>query len=634
MDQNYKEVEEILENPGILIFKLSNPSKVFPEKKRTNKYGMNEVNAIKENIINIFQDISGNIEKFKDQSPEYLGHIINNLKSKYNSKSTKFYFPGLQVINMDREKLNFFTHYPDRFLLCEKSDGVRYLLIQYRNGICHIVARNLEFFEIYISEKLPPSQNGKEWDIDYLLDGELILDDVNEEIDDKSKFIKFKGKNKKINFLIFDAVVIKGVNYGHLPFYKRLDIFSKVFKDEYETNKYIKNCAKSFANKVKEELKLMKSMNNKIIDFPNPGKLEKNIKSIVPGTTTTSSANNKSITLYMKDYYNFNDVKKLNELIKLLPHHNDGLIINVDDYPYYSGQSCEIFKWKPIEMNTIDFEIKYNKNKDRYLLCVVINEADGSNKSSLLPVEILCFESNEEKNKFKNIYNQYENKLIAECFYDADLFNDEVAVNNYYLSKIKNQKNDRLSMELEDFPDNIDFKKDKENLKGGWRFQRLRNDKSSCNYINTYQNIKICIKENLHMEEVLSTVERNKKIMNDKNNKEAKKYLDDYNSENKFMSALVWKRFFKANITEKNNPFDEGIFQSNKKDDNDKNKKEEKELLNKKRQKPDTDKQEKDNDKDNNNGDKNKDDDLDDDDDGDDGDFDKICDDDYGDDLY
>ena len=627
MDQNYKEVEEILENPGILVFKLSNPNKVFPEKKRTNKYEINEVNVIKDNIIKVFQDISENIEKFKNQNPEYLGHIIKNLNSKYNNKSNKFIFPGLQVINMDREKLNFFTHYSDRFLLCEKSDGVRYLLIQYRNGICHLVARNLEFFEIYISEKLPPSQYGGDWNIDYLLDGELILDDVNEEFDDRSKFIQFKGKHKKINFLIFDAVVIKGINYGHLPFYKRLDIFSKVFKDEYEANKYIKNCAKSFVNKVKEELSSMRSMNNKSIDFPNPGKLEKNIKVIVPGTTTTSNANNKSITLYMKDYYNFNDVGKLNELIKLLPHHNDGLIINVDDYPYYSGQSCEIFKWKPIEMNTIDFEIKYNKNKDRFLLCVVINEGDGINKSSLLPVEILCFESDEEKNKFKNIYNQNENKLIAECFYDANLFNDEVAINNYYLSKIKNQKNDRLSMKLEDFPDEIDFKIDQKNLKGGWRFQRLRNDKSSGNYINTYQNIKICIKENLHIEEVLFTVEKNKSIMNDKNNKEIKKYIDDYNSENKFMSALVWKRFFKANVIEKDDLYDEDFFHLRKKDDNDKNKKEEKEFLNKKRQKPDSTRQENEKEKEVNNDDNSKDD-------YDDDDLDKLCDDDYGDDLY
>ena len=624
MVENFKDSEEILENPGIYIFKLENQNIIFPEKKHTYKYDHKDVNAIKNNIIEVFQTISKNIDNLKAQNPEYLGHIVKNLNSRYNNKN-KFNFPGLQVINMDREKLNFFTHYPERFLLCEKSDGVRYLLIQYNNGICHLVARNLEFFEINISEKLPPSPIAGDWAIDYLLDGELILDNANEEMDDKSKFIKLNGKYKKINFLIFDAVVIKGYNYGYLPFWKRLEEFSRVFAKEYDISKYIKNCAKSFVQKIREELNIIKSVNkNSNIDFPNPGKLEKTIKKLIPGTTQTNNVNNKSITLYMKDYYNFTQVGKLNELIKLLPHHNDGLIINVDDYPYYSGQSCEIFKWKPIEMNTIDFEIKYNEEKDRYILFAVGNEGDGLNKSNLIPVEILCFQSAEDKNNFKKIYIKYEKKLIAECFYDPNICNTEVAINNYYISKIKNDKIDIISFNLENFPNNI--KEDMEKLKGGWRFQRLRNDKSSANYISTYQNIKICIKENLHMEEILSTVERNFKIITDKKNEERKKYAQSLNNERNFMSALVWKTFFKSNKKEDDiDEFDDlDFFNINKTDD-----KNNVELLNKKRNKPDEDEKndnqvEKIDDNDNNNEDNSDDEDN----------FDKLIDDDYDDDCY
>ena len=626
MAENYKNVEEILENPGIYIFKLENQKNIFPEKKLSYKYDNKDVNAIKNNIIDVFQTISKKIDGLKEQNPEYLGHIVKNLNSRYNNKN-KFNFPGLQVINMDREKLNFFTHYPDRFLLCEKSDGVRYLLIQYNNGICHLVARNLEFFEIYISERLPPSQIPGDWAIDYLLDGELILDDVNEEMDDKSKFIKLDGKFKKINFLIFDAVVIKGYNLGYLPFWKRLENFNNLFMKEYDISKYIKNCAKSFVKKVREELKVIKSINkNSNIDFPNPGKLEKNIKILIPGTTQTNNINNKSITLYMKDYYNFTQVNKLNDFIRLLPHHNDGLIINVDDYPYYSGQSCEIFKWKPIEMNTIDFEIKYNKEKDRYILCAVGNEVDGINKTNLIPVEILCFKSEEEKNDFKKIYNKYENKLIAECYYDPNISSEEVAINNYYFSKIKSEKNDMISFKLENFPNKLD--EHVENLKGGWRFQRLRNDKSSANYINTYQNIKICIKENLHMEEILSTVEKNLKIMTDKKNEESKKYSHELTKEKDFMSALVWKTFFKSNKKDEDiDEFDDlNFFNISKKDE-----KNNVEFLNKKRKKSDEDEQsdnerEKVDDKD--------DDDNNDDDQNDEDNFDKLIDDDYDDDCY
>ena len=629
MEQDYRNVEEILENPGILIFKLNNPNNIFPDKKFTNKYNISEVNYIKGNIIEVFQNICENVDKCKEQNPEYLGHIVKNLNSRYNNKN-KFNFPGLQVINMDREKLNYFTHFPERFLLCEKSDGVRYLLIQYKNGICHLVGRNLQFYEIYISERLPPSYYPKEeWTIDYLLDGELILDDVNKEFDDKSKFIKLNGKFKKINFLIFDAVVIKGINIGYLPFRNRLIELNKLFKEEYGISKYVKNCAKSYINKLKDELKTNKSSNNsKSLDFPNPNKLEKEILKIIPGTVTTNYVNNKYITLYMKDYFNFNDVERLNEFIKLLPHHNDGLIINVDDYPYYSGQSCEIFKWKPIEMNTIDFEIKYNKEKSKYLLYVTNNETDGKTISNLTPVEILCFESDDEKENFSKIYNRYENKLIAECFYDANLSNKETAINNYYLSKIKSNTNEKIPMNLDDFP-NDNIKLDLQKLKGGWRFQRLRNDKSSGNYISTYQNIKVCIKENLHMEEILSTIDKNKNLIKDKNSQEGRNYMHDLEKESFFMSALIWKRFFKKEKNDDNDDFDEEeFFHLSKKDDN-KNKKEN-ELLNKKRKKSEDEEESKEKVEDNNDIDdknnNNDDDDLDEDD-----DFDKLLDDDYGD---
>ena len=630
MEQNYTNVDEILENPGILIFTLNNPNKIFPDKRFTNKYGVSEVNYIKENIIEVFQNICQTVNKCKEQNPEYLGHIVNNLNSRYNH-SKKFNFPGLQVINMDREKLNYFTHFPERFLLCEKSDGVRYLLIQYKNGICHLVGRNLQFYEIYISERLPPSYYPKEeWTIDYLLDGELILDDVNEEFDDKSKFIKLNGKFKKINFLIFDAVVIKGINIGYLPFRNRLIELNKLFKEEYGISKYVKNCAKSYINKLKDELKTNKSSNNsKSLDFPNPNKLEKEIPKIIPGTVTTNYVNNKSITLYMKDYFNFNDVERLNEFIKLLPHHNDGLIINVDDYPYYSGQSCEIFKWKPIEMNTIDFEIKYNKEKSKYLLYVTNNETDGKTISNLTPVEILCFESDDEKENFSKIYNRYGGELIAECFYDANLSNKETAINNYYISKIKSNTNEKIPMNLDDFP-NDNIKLDLQKLKGGWRFQRLRNDKSSGNYISTYQNIKVCIKENLHMEEILSTIDKNKNLIKDKNSQEGRNYMHDLEKESFFMSALIWKRFFKKEKNDDNDDFDEEeFFHLSKKDDN-KNKKEN-ELLNKKRKKSEDEEESKEKVEDNNDiDDKNNNNDDDDDLDGDD-DFDKLLDDDYGD---
>ena len=287
-------------------------------------------------------------------------------------------------------------------------------------------------------------------------------------------------------------------------------------------------------------------------------------------------------------------------------------------------------------MNTIDFEIKFNKEKSRYLLCATGSESDGKNQPILLPVEILCFKSDEEKEKFKEIFDRFENKLIAECFYDANLCNKETAINNYYLSKIKKTSNDKIPMDLSDFP-NEKIKLDIDKLKGGWRFQRLRNDKSSGNFINTYQNIKVCIKENLHMEEILSTIDKNKNLIKDKNSDEGKKYWHDLQKESNFMSALIWKRFFMKDKIEENDDFDDDeFFRLSKKEDKIKEENDI-QLLNKKRKKSiEEESEEKEernannNDYNNDNGkNDNNDDDLDDED-----NLDKLYDDDYGDDYY
>ena len=553
---DFSKSEEILENPGLYCFRIDNKNNSFVLGKNIRNYGEKEIIEIKRNITGVFQYISEEVKKYENCNPEYLGHIYNNLNSGYNH-SKKFNFPGLQVINMDREKLNYFTHWPNRFLLCEKSDGVRYLLVQYKNGICHLIGRNLEFFEIVCSEKLPPPFTSiklyNDWNIEYFLDGELVLDDVDEENDDKSKFIKVDGKNKKINFLIFDAVVIKGKNFGYLPFKKRLEEFSRVFTEEYEVLKYIKSRGKVFLEKY--NIDIQKS------NFLNINKLKKEIKATVEGTKTSSNSNNKIISLYLKDYFTFDQVQKLNEFIKLLPHHNDGLIINVDDYPYYSGQSCEIFKWKPLEMNTIDFEIKYDEKINRYILYITTKEGN-------LPVEILCFASNEEKNDFEKNYNKYKVN-IGECYYDSKLINDETIVNNYNLSRVKNENNENISIIFDNFAKEIP--KDKEKYKGGLRFLKFRNDKLSSNFINTYQNIKICIKEDMQMKEIVDTVQKNKEIK-----------LSDLDEEKNFMSALIWKRFFKKN--KKDEDEDDLFLEEGKKEiKNDiKN-----DLLNKKRKSPD-----------------------------------------------
>ena len=105
-------------------------------------------------------------------------------------------------------------------------------------------------------------------------------------------------------------------------------------------------------------------------------------------------------------------------------------------------------------------------------------------------------------------------------------------INNYNLSNIKFENNKDISELFNYFINEIP--NDRKNYKGEWKFQRFKNDKITSNYIKTYQNIKICIEENVQMDEIIKSLHKNKNIKN-----------HDISEEKNLMSALIWKKFFK-----------------------------------------------------------------------------------------
>ena len=77
------------------------------------------------------------------------------------------------------------------------------------------------------------------------------------------------------------------------------------------------------------------------------------------------------IDVYMKEMFNVWDAKYLlSHFIdaKKLEHENDGLIFTVDECPYYPGTCNEILKWKPVELNSIDFKLEKTPNPLVYQL--------------------------------------------------------------------------------------------------------------------------------------------------------------------------------------------------------------------------------------------------------------------------
>lgn len=107
------------------------------------------------------------------------------------------WFPGPQPVSIERR------HFPllkkSDYLVCEKTDGVRHLLVSFDDGVEKKVALvNRSFQATYHKYTLPK---------DTLLDGELVT----------------RQSDQKLVFLVHDAVMIRGESLIDAPLTERLD---------------------------------------------------------------------------------------------------------------------------------------------------------------------------------------------------------------------------------------------------------------------------------------------------------------------------------------------------------------------------------------------------------------------------
>ena len=410
-------------------------------------------------------------------------HPENN--SAYKLRKGRFF--GAHPISLEKKYLKEIKDNFADFLVCEKSDGTRYLMYISNFGEVYLSGRGDDFY--LINMPIPPSmvkQKDNEMTIMYIFDGELIIDER-------------EGK-KWMVYLMFDA----------LMFNEEL-VFDKTYAER------LKYCLQ------------FSSMRGNLL------RLGRDLKSSQPGIIIDQIKRTKQprVKIAVKDFFQVDACSFIFEkMVPRLPHENDGLIFTRNSKPYPVGATSSIIKWKPPEYNTIDFLVvnnvtwepeygkrildlyvtRYNRQTEEteyVLFDVMVADEEVFNKIG----DELDIREMGDDIAYKNAGEADRKKVIAECKFDAH-HSDETYTQllNNYLDKAEDNvtellENSALSSNLysdDDVRNNLHlcFDKKIKYMKGNWVLFRIRSDKNAPNAFNTARNVFSCIFEDIGINEI------------------------------------------------------------------------------------------------------------------------------------
>lgn len=207
-------------------------------------------------------------------------------------------FPGAQPVSFARKHLDELRR--EDYYVCEKSDGIRYLLYLTDDGSGgeshYLIDRKNDYWWVK-GVHIPTPGGESSFHRDTLLDGELVIDVLPD------------GRREPV-YLVFDCMVIHGQNLMSRGLQKRLGYFHNEIYTPY------------------------KSLFTKYPD-------ERRFQPFVVG---------------MKDMQLGYGIEMMfNQVIRNLRHNNDGLIFTCLKTEYRHGTDPHILKWKPADENTVDF---------------------------------------------------------------------------------------------------------------------------------------------------------------------------------------------------------------------------------------------------------------------------------------
>ncbi|BGP54238.1 hypothetical protein JCM8202_001372 [Rhodotorula sphaerocarpa] len=219
-------------------------------------------------------------------------------------------FPGSQPISFDLESLKALEQ--EDFWVCEKSDGVRVLVLIVATGFgqeVYLIDRKNDIYQVFWLTF--PHQDGAEYNhSNTVLDGEFVID-----VDPAT------GQHIP-RLLVFDLLVLDSENVMSKPLEKRYGRLTNFVVAPY----------KKFQATVPDEVRMQQ---------PFEVVLKKQELSY-------------GIEAVFRDH------------VPKLLHGNDGLIFTSAEAPYTPGTDPKILKWKPPSENSIDFllQLKFPPRSD------------------------------------------------------------------------------------------------------------------------------------------------------------------------------------------------------------------------------------------------------------------------------
>ncbi|ESO99998.1 hypothetical protein LOTGIDRAFT_213204 [Lottia gigantea] len=209
-------------------------------------------------------------------------------------------FPGSQPVSMDIQNLNFLRQKP--YKVSWKADGTRYMTLIDGRGEVYMIDRDNAVFQV-ANLDFPKRKDLSAHIRDTFVDGEMILDMVD-------------GKSVP-RYLIYDILRFEGQEVGKTDFDRRLLCIQK---------------------------EIIGPRHAKI----QQGMLDKNIE---------------SFSVRSKPFWDVTISQKLLEgkFSKEVSHEVDGLIFQPASDPYKAGRCDDVLKWKPPELNSVDFRLKIVK---------------------------------------------------------------------------------------------------------------------------------------------------------------------------------------------------------------------------------------------------------------------------------